>query len=241
MFHLQRARFGKEVLGQLADAMTAPAGRTPPEDQPDDDENTGGAEDPGISAGYTYLGQFIDHDITFDPATSFQRTKDRNALIDYRTPRFDLDNLYGRGPADQPYLYERDGKSFVLGDHLTGSERDEHACDLPRSPSNGRAIIGDPRNDENEIVSQLHAAIMRFHNLLVKQHDNEEFEWIQQRVRWHYQWIVLHDFLPTIVNKETLASILPDGRPTSPGVPRASNSLINEGGRGASSCPSSFP
>jgi len=36
----------------LADAMTAHQKRTSPEDQPDDDENTGNAADPRISAGY---------------------------------------------------------------------------------------------------------------------------------------------------------------------------------------------
>src|ERR1035441_1435703 len=61
----------------------------------DDEENA------GISAGYTYLGQFIDHDITFDPASSLQQQNDPNALIDYRTPRLDLDSLYGRGPDDR--------------------------------------------------------------------------------------------------------------------------------------------
>jgi hypothetical protein len=209
------ASVGKEILGRLAEAMTAPPDRTPAEDEPDDDENTGTADDPGISAGYTYLGQFIDHDITFDPASSLQRKNDPNALVDYRTPQFDLDNLYGRGPADQPYLYEHDGKKFVLGDPLTGNENDKHAFDLPRSPSNGRAIIGDPRNDENEIVSQLLTAMLRFHNLMVKEHSKKGFEEIQQIVRCHYQWIVLHDFLPTIVNKETLASVLPHGEKTS--------------------------
>src|SRR5215471_9131871 len=125
----QGASVGGRDLGRLADAITAPADRTPPEDQPDDDENTGSAEDPGITAGYTYLGQFIDHDITFDPASSLQRKNDPHALIDYRTPRFDLDNLYGRGPADQPYLYEHDHMSFVLGNPLTRNDHDRHACD----------------------------------------------------------------------------------------------------------------
>src|SRR5215469_7495973 len=182
----------------------------PPTDGPDPEES-------GIPALYTYLGQFIDHDITFDPASSLQSKNDPHALIDYRTPRFDLDNLYGRGPADQPYLYEDDHMSFVLGNPLTGNDHDRHACDLPRSTATGRAIIGDPRNDENEIVSQLHAAMMRFHNLMVKkmvkEHQDTTFDQVQQAVLWHYQWIVLHDFLPTIINRETLNSILPQGRP----------------------------
>src|SRR5205085_11293992 len=71
-------------------------------------------ENPLISAGYTYLGQFIDHDITFDPVSSLQRQNDPDALEDFRTPRLDLDSLYGRGPAGQPYLY------------FSGTRRDPH-------------------------------------------------------------------------------------------------------------------
>ncbi len=94
--------------------MTAP---TPEDANPRDDE-----ENTGIHAGYTYLGQFIDHDITFDPASSLMKQNDPDALEDFRTPRFDLDNIYGRGPDDQPYLYESDGKKLLLSSRqLTGS------------------------------------------------------------------------------------------------------------------------
>src|SRR5439155_1658736 len=136
----------------------------------DDEENTGTPDDPGISAGFTYLGQFIDHDLTFDPASSLQKQDDPDALVDFRTPRFDLDCLYGRGPDDQPYLYEDDGVRMLLGRPLTGNPHDPNTRDVPRnSPAPGspkRALIGDPRNDENVIVSQLHATFLRFHNRL---------------------------------------------------------------------------
>ena len=78
-----------------------------------------------IPSGYTYLGQFIDHDLTFDPASSLQRQNDPEALVNFRTPRFDLDSVYGRGPDDQPYMYElvgRDFKLFLLGDKINGSD-----------------------------------------------------------------------------------------------------------------------
>src|SRR5438270_13677285 len=93
-----------EELKKLAAAMSAAAEATPtPEDQDDDEENS------GISAGYTYLGQFIDHDLTFDPNSSLDKKNDPNALVDYRTPRFDLDSVYGLCPDDHPYLYEDGG------------------------------------------------------------------------------------------------------------------------------------
>ena len=89
------------------------------EDSIDDEENF------GIPAGYTYLGQFIDHDITFDPASSLQRQNDPESLVDFRTTRLDLDCLYGRGPADQPYLFEPDGLHFALGRTLTRGTQPE--------------------------------------------------------------------------------------------------------------------
>ena len=177
-------------------------------------------EESGIPAAYTYFGQFIDHDLTFDPASSLQRQNDPDALVDYRTPRFDLDNIYGRGPDDQPYMYDK-GRTFNLGLKLTGAAANPGARDLPRSnavpPLSGatqRAIIGDPRNDENVIVSQLQGLLHRFHNKLANDHDgngNErwEFDRVQREVRYHYQWVVLHDFLPTIVDADVLKLVLP--------------------------------
>lgn len=65
-------------------------------------------ENPDITAGYTYFGQFIDHDITFDTASDLDRDNDPGAVEDFRTARLDLDSIYGRGPTDQPYLYNSD-------------------------------------------------------------------------------------------------------------------------------------
>jgi hypothetical protein len=195
-------------LAKLGKAMVAEF--DPPSSDPDPEES-------GIPAVYTYFGQFIDHDLTFDPASSLQRQDDPDALIDYRTPRFDLDNIYGRGPDDQPYLYE-DGKRFILGTPLTGAGANDQARDLPRSNPLGtgaarRAIIGDPRNDENVIISQLQGLWHRFHNRVAAKHTHWSFEEVQREVRFHYQWILLHDFLPTLVAKDVLSKVLPQQAP----------------------------
>jgi hypothetical protein len=168
-------------------------------------------EESGIPALYTYLGQFIDHDITFDPASSLQMQDDSDALTDFRTPAFDLDNIYGRGPDDQPYMYDSDSKSFLLGNALTGG--DSKATDLPRnSAARARALIGDPRNDENTIVSQLQGLFHRFHNRTVKDNPSLSFEQIQERVRFHYQYVVLNDFLPRIVQADVLNALKTNGK-----------------------------
>jgi hypothetical protein len=208
---LPAAAFSEPALVALAEAMTAEHEAKPtPETEVDDEENQ------GISAGYTYLGQFIDHDLTFDPMSSLQKQDDPDALTDFRTPRFDLDNIYGRGPDDQPYLYEDDQLHLALGRPLTGNPHDKGSHDVPRHQSlkgsRARALIGDPRNDENVIVSQLQATMLRFHNKLVDMNKDLKLPDIQQLVRWHYQWVVLHDFLPTIVGKEMLHAVLPHVR-----------------------------
>jgi hypothetical protein len=204
--NLPAAQFGGNAneehanLKKLADFMISEFDA--PKDAPDDEES-------GIPALYTYLGQFIDHDITFDPDASFQKQKDPSAKIDFRSPAFDLDNVYGRGPGDQPYLYDQDGKSFLLGDPITqGVPPGAH--DLQRNAA-GRALIGDPRNDENAIVSQLQGLFLRFHNRLVAENTHLPFEKVQELVRHHYQYIVLNDFLPRIVKKSVLDDLKSNG------------------------------
>jgi hypothetical protein len=166
-----------------------------------------GEENFAIPAGYTYVGQFIDHDLTFDPASSLQRQNDPDALVDFRTPRFDLDCVYGRGPDDQPYMYDPTGRLFLLGDEITANGTPTGTRDLPRF--RGRALIGDKRNDENVIVSQLQGVFLRFHNAVARTYPNWAFAEVQKVVRWHYQWMVLHDFLRRIVGEETLYDVLP--------------------------------
>lgn len=209
----------RETLTELAGLMVTSEflnniGKGEPPDAPIT-EREPEDESPDIPAGYTYLGQFVDHDITFDPASSLQRTNDPDALEDFRTPRLDLDCLYGRGPADQPYLYEkpRRGK-FILGRNVgvAGMERP----DLQRT-TDDTALIGDKRNDENKIVSQIQALFLRFHNKVYDRigpnfkpgEEDAHFNETQRIVRWCYQWIVLNDFLPRVCDARIVESLMP--------------------------------
>ena len=220
---LERTEFKRPDLRLLAGAMTAePELRPTPEGEHDPEE------DSEITAAYTYLGQFTDHDLTFDPTSRLREAltgEQLNVLADFRTPRFDLDNLYGRGPDDQPYLYADDGIHMLLGEPLSGNPFDPDARDLPRGP-NGRALIGDPRNDENRIVAQLHATFLRFHNqvadyLAKPEHLGKDatFEVVRQQVQWHYQWMLVTDFLPAVVNEGTYRSVFGNLYRPSPGLP----------------------
>lgn len=202
---LRAAKFGQDDdenlinLAALGDAMSADFDA--PKDGKDDEES-------GIPALYTYFGQFIDHDITFDPASSLQKQNDPEALVDFRTPAFDLDNVYGRGTDDQPYMYDG-GDSFLLGDPIQGGDPNAH--DLARNNADPRrALIGDPRNDENTIVSQLQGLFLRFHNRLLAD-TGFAFSTVQRLVRFHYQFVVLNDFLPRIVHSSVLNDLKSDG------------------------------
>ncbi len=222
-----------QILKELADTMVERPGLTSEQvvaQGPQADR------DSVIPAGYTYFGQFIDHDITFDTASSLQRASDPNGLRNFRTPRLDLDNLYGRGPEDQPYLYDQDHHGTFLLDDLEVAGHplcvlvagEEYLFkDLPRN-SRGRALIGDMRNDENAMVSQLQLAFLMAHNTLVDlareaivegradgfgppgDLDDQAFALARRTLRWLYQYIVWHDFLGRICEEDVLKTALYD-------------------------------
>jgi hypothetical protein len=162
---------------------------------------------PRLFAGFTFFGQFIDHDITLDTTSLDQQQADPDARTNFRVPRYDLDSLYGKGPAADPALYNpNDPAKLLLVQNVHGVE------DVPRDAVSGSAIIPEPRNDENLIIIQLHIAFMKFHNKLVdyvrSQGVRKEwvFETARRLARWHYQWIVIHDVLPRFVGEALVGS-----------------------------------
>ena len=172
-----------------------------------------------IPAGYTYFGQFIDHDLTLDVTPLSQVDVDPDKIHNFRTPRMDLDCIYGRGPSDQPYLYEHKGNSskqtftgkMLVGDRIEGT----NFFDLPRN-SQARAIIGDKRNDENAFVAQMHLAFILAHNKLVDLAAATEknadgmvlFNQARQTLCWLYQWIVWNDFLALVTQEKVHSEAL---------------------------------
>lgn len=215
----------KESLEKLGQAMVEITS-----DDPNGDNDQ-------VPAGYTYFGQFVDHDITFDTTSLQDALVDPMAIENFRSPALDLDSLYGSGPAVQPYLYEPalgPQEKFLIGTTTpsptgrAGETIPAKPNDLPRViqtllPQNNLALTGDPRNDENLIVAQLHLAFLKFHNKIVdglrdgsipRQSPirKTRFEEARDLVIWHYQWIVLHDFLRRILDPEQLDRVLTKGR-----------------------------
>ncbi len=163
------------------------------------------------TAGVTFLGQFLDHDITHDAGSRLGRPTSLRRSTNLRTAEFDLDSVYGGGPDESRELYEADDRFRF---RVESGGRFE---DLPRD-DDGVALIGDGRNDENLIISQLHVAFLLFHNAVYENErglgvsDELAFHRARQIVPWHYQWIIVNHFLPQVVGQELVDDILQNGR-----------------------------
>ncbi len=205
------------VLAKLAVAMVGGAGRT----------------DPTLPAGYTYLGQFVDHDMTLDPSElNIGGAVSIPGLLSQRSPTLDLDSLYGQGPQATPQWYESDGMHLRRGTPLNFESPNaaKPGFDLPRWGAEGaglaqpvpprRARIPDVRNDENLAVAQVHTAFIRFHNRVVDEilagpapgAPQQVFERARGIVTRHYQWMLRTDYLPRMVDPAVADSTFTQGR-----------------------------
>ena len=151
-------------------------------------------------SGFTYLGQFVDHDLTLDPVPQPSAPVDPTGIVNGRTFRFDLDSVYGGGPAVHPELYAADHEHFLVQEPNVNGVRD-----LPRR-ADGSAVLVEGRNDENEVISQIHVAFLKFHNRLVDQ--GMTFAQAQRVTINYYQWVVLHDLLPHFVGQQVVDDAL---------------------------------
>src|SRR5262245_59635088 len=167
----------------------------------------GGGDDASVEARWPFFGQFVAHDITADRSSLVDRA-DPAALRNSRSPRVNLESLYGSGPVGSPYLYERDDPSrMLLG---------EGGVDVPRN-AEGVALIGDPRNDSHLFMNQLQVGFLRAHNLLVDRlraggkPEPAVFDEARTALTWHYQWVLLNDFLPKLIGPDLAARLRESG------------------------------
>ena len=194
----------------------------------------GAQPDSDVPAGFTYLGQFVDHDLTMD-RTEAQLGEDVNIddLLQGRSPALDLDSVYGRGPADHHdrVFYQRDGVQLKVGRTSATSFPDDRVnvdlegFDLPRVGGTAgthadrrKPLIPDLRNDENLAVAQTHLAFIRFHNRVVEElalkglSGRRLFTTARDHVVRHYQWMLRTDFLPRIVDPAIVEDVFTCGR-----------------------------
>jgi Animal haem peroxidase len=169
-------------------------------------------DNPTHTAGTTFMGQFMDHDMTFDTSSPLGKPSRPTAFPNGRTPSFDLDSVYGAGPVGSPQLYDPADRAKLKVESGGLFE------DVPRAVD-GTAIIADPRNDENVIISGLQSAFLLFHNRVVDRlraggTDDMLVLYTEARrlTAWHYQWMILHEFLPLFAGKSMVDSVLRRGR-----------------------------
>ncbi len=163
------------------------------------------------TAGSTFMGQFLDHDITFDTSSPLGVETDPKRSRNGRTPTLDLDTVYGAGPMEAPHLYEPSDKAKLRLESGGVFE------DLPRD-GNMTAIISDPRNDEHLILAGLQCAFYKFHNRAVDtvrpagRRKGGDFAAARRLTTWHYQWMLVHEILPAFVGQAMVDDVLVNGR-----------------------------
>jgi hypothetical protein len=186
-------------------------------------------DNPTMTAGSTFVGQFIDHDITFDQTSQLGIPQNPLTSPNARTPALDLDSVFGGGPGIRPDLYAANPDGSV-GPKLKIGSGGVHE-DVPRV-ANGdgtySALLGDPRNDENLMIAGLHCAHILFYNRVLDELGNLDlsafptaqnsqdtpygaFLQARQVTLWHYQWLLVNEHLPQIAGQQVVEDVLQNG------------------------------
>ena len=204
--------YSDRAAADLAATMENPA--------PDPAGTDRGTPDDSVTlpAEYTYLGQFIDHNLDFDETPQPTANVNPGSLTNFESFRFDLNNLFGAGPAVDPQLYASDRRHLLVSGTLGTPQADGFPTvtgnggvfDLARDPKTGQAFLVEPRDDENQILSQITAAFAAFYNGFVNRGDS--YAQARQLTEDYYQEIVLTDVLPAFVGQSTIDQYLRVGR-----------------------------
>jgi hypothetical protein len=187
-------------------------------------------DNPTMTAGSTFVGQFTDHDLTFDQTSHLGVPQNPLISPNTRTPALDLDSVFGGGPGRRPDLYVPNpdgtaGPALKIG---TGGVHE----DVPRVPNGDgtyTALLGDPRNDENVMVAGLHAGHILFYNRVLSElgtlslrffptarsadlsSSYTQFLIAREITLWHYQWLLVNEHLPQIAGQDVVSDVLARG------------------------------
>jgi len=209
--NLPAFHYSDQAAADLAATMENPTPDPPGTDRGTKDDS------PTLPSEYTYLGQFIDHDLDFDETPQPTADVNANTLTNFESFRFDLNNVFGDGPAIDPQLYASDHKHLLVSGTLGTPQADgfptvtgnNGVFDLARNPTTGVADLVEPRDDENQIISQIAAAFVAFYNDFINKGDS--YAQARQLTEDYYQEIVLTDVLPAFVGQGTINKYLTFG------------------------------
>ncbi|MGI9007535.1 MAG: peroxidase family protein [Streptosporangiaceae bacterium] len=181
-------------------------------------------DNPTMTAGSTFVGQFTDHDITFDQTSRLGIPQNPLTSPNTRTPAVDLGSVFGGGPGTRPELYVTNPDGSV-GPQLKIGTGGVHE-DLPRVPNSDgtyTALVGDPRDDENVMVGGLHCAHILFYNKVLtelgrinlrvfpsargtdRSNSYAQFLIAREITLWHYQWLLVNEHLPQIAGQAVVS------------------------------------
>jgi hypothetical protein len=194
-------------------------------------------DNPTMTAGSTFVGQFVDHDITFDQTSQLGVPQNPLTSPNTRTPALDLDSVFGGGPGLRPDLYVGNfdgtvGPKLKIGSVVGPAPNYALHEDVPRV-ANGdgsfSARLGDPRNDEHIIIAGLHCAHIQFYNRVLddlpqfdvthfpaaraghRSNPYVAFLIARQVTLWHYQWLLVNEHLPQIAGQAIVNDVLRNG------------------------------
>ena len=171
------------------------------------DDDADRSTDGEMAAGWPFFGQFVAHDITAD-RSPLGHHADADRIRNFRTPRANLEVVYAAGPIGSPYLFQKDDPAkLLLG---------EGGHDVPRNHE-GIALLGDQRNDTQLFLSQMQVGFIKVHNRIVDRlredgvSEAELFDDARRSTTWHYQWVILREFLPQLVGAGLMNELIDHG------------------------------
>jgi hypothetical protein len=192
-------------------------------------------DNPTMTAGSTFVGQFTDHDITFDQTSVLGVPQNPALSPNARSAALDLDSVFGGGPGVRPDLYEPNGDGTVgprlrIGSTPNGLREDHYR--VLQADGSWATPLSDPRNDENVVTAGLHCAHVLFYNRVLDELADLDLSAFpaaaavgqaalsspmgrylvaRQITVWHYQWLLLHEHLPQICGQDVVNDVLARG------------------------------